>query len=96
VTTSDHRPATSAPADIKEMMRGFILETFIVANTERDIGDDDSFIDRHLVDSTGFLEIIMFLEDTWGIAVGDDEVIPENLDSLAGIERFVHRKLAGQ
>jgi len=47
----------------------------------------------HIVDSTGFLEVIMFLEETWGITVEDDEVVPENLDSLDGLQAYLTRKL---
>ena len=50
-------------------------------------------MDKHVVDSTGFLELVTFIEDGWGLTVEDDEMIPENLDSLANIEAFVNRKL---
>jgi acyl carrier protein len=93
VTTTDRDQAPDISPDVKAAMRDFILDTFIVADDQRDFADDDSFMDRHLVDSTGFLEIIMFVEDTWGITVEDDEVIPENLDSLSGLDRFVRRKV---
>ena len=56
-------------------------------------GDADSFMEGHIVDSTGFLEVIMFLEETWGITVEDDEVVPENLDSLDGLQAYLTRKL---
>jgi acyl carrier protein len=94
--TPENDTLTSVTPDVKSTMRTFILDTFLVAPSDRDIGDAESFIDRHLVDSTGFLEIIMFLEDTWGITVHDDEVVPENLDSLEGLEAFVSRKVAGR
>jgi acyl carrier protein len=94
--TPENDTLTSVTPDVKSTMRMFILDTFLVAPSDRDIGDGESFIERHLVDSTGFLEIIMFLEDTWGITVHDDEVVPENLDSLDGLEAFVSRKVAGR
>lgn len=94
--TPENDTLTSVTPDVKSTMRMFILDTFLVAPSDRDIGDSESFIERHLVDSTGFLEIIMFLEDTWGITVDDDEVVPENLDSLNGLESFVTRKVAGR
>jgi acyl carrier protein len=58
------------------------------------LNDTDSFMDKHVVDSTGFLELVTFIEDSWGVTVEDDEMIPENLDSLANIEAFVNRKLS--
>lgn len=60
----------------------------------REIPDDASFIDRHIIDSTGFLELISFVEQTFEIQVFDDEMVPENLDSLNSIERYVRNKRA--
>jgi len=55
--------------------------------------DHDSFLERHLLDSTGFLELVTYLEETFGIAIKDLEMVAENLDSVAAIEAFVSRKL---
>lgn len=79
--------------DYKATVRKFISDTFIISRDDATFKDSDSFMEAHIVDSTGFLELIMFLEETWGITVDDDEVIPENLDSLDGIERYLSRKL---
>jgi acyl carrier protein len=54
--------------------------------------DDQSFLDHHIIDSTGFIELVTFLEETWSIHIEDEEMIPENLDSLDCIERFVRSK----
>jgi len=59
-----------------------------------EISDDASFIDRHIIDSTGFLELISFVEQSFDIQISDDEMVPENLDSLNNIERFVQKKRA--
>jgi acyl carrier protein len=59
-----------------------------------DIPDDASFMERHIIDSTGFLELISFVEESFGIQVGDEEMVPENLDSLNNIERYVQQKRA--
>jgi acyl carrier protein len=80
--------------DIKAATRQFIIDNFLMGAPETDLRDDDSFIARHLVDSTGFLELVMHLEQTYGIAVADEELIPENLDSLEAIARFIGRKMA--
>jgi acyl carrier protein len=79
--------------DYKEPIRRFIDETFIIGSTGPTFSDSDSFMGGHIIDSTGFLEVIMFLEETWGITVEDDEVIPENLDSLDGLQAYLTRKL---
>jgi acyl carrier protein len=77
--------------EIKDQIRGFITSNFYVADAEK-LGDDDSFLDRGIVDSTGVLEVIAFLEKTFDIVVDDDEMLPENLDSIAKIAAFVARK----
>ncbi|MGB5688421.1 MAG: acyl carrier protein [Woeseiaceae bacterium] len=56
------------------------------------MGLDESLLDRGIVDSTGMLEIIMFIEDELGVQVADEEMIPENLDSVNRIAAFVARK----
>jgi acyl carrier protein len=58
------------------------------------LGDDDSFLEHHVLDSTGFLELISHLEETYGIKVLDDEMVPENLDSLRSVADFIARKRA--
>ncbi|WP_258868246.1 acyl carrier protein [Alkalilimnicola ehrlichii] len=56
------------------------------------LADDDSFLEQGIIDSTGIMEVIFFLEEEFGIRVDDDELIPENLDSVNRIARFVQRK----
>ena len=56
--------------------------------------DDASLLDRGLIDSTGVLEVIEYLETTFGITVTDDEMLPENLDSVDRIVAFVEKKQA--
>jgi acyl carrier protein len=79
--------------DIKSQVRTYIADNFIMGSNGAKFGDADSFLDLHIIDSTGFLELITFLEDTFGIQVEDDDMIPENLDSLNSIQAFVDRKL---
>ena len=56
------------------------------------IPDDASFIDRHIINSTGFLELISFVEQSFDIRIDDDDMVPENLDSLNNVERYVLKK----
>ena len=80
--------------DIKSTVRNYILENFIMSGSADQFQDSDSFMDNHIIDSTGFLEVITFLEETFGITVDDDEMIPENLDSLNNIEAYINKKRA--
>ena len=73
-------------------VRAFIRDNFYVRD-EAALGGDASLIAGGVVDSTGVLELIEFVEREWGIAVEDREMLPENLDSIARIARFVTRKL---
>ena len=81
-------------SDIQAQVREFIEDNFILGAKAVAFGPTDSFLDLHLIDSTGFLELITYLEETFGIAVKDDEMLPENLDSLQAIEAYLARKQA--
>jgi acyl carrier protein len=78
--------------DIKQQVRAFITSNFYVADPET-LADDASLLDQGIIDSTGVLEIIMFLEDTFGFKVADSEMVPENLDSIVSIAAYVTRKI---
>jgi acyl carrier protein len=82
-------------ADIKAQVRTFIQDNFIMGAKAAEFADGDSFMDHHLVDSTGFLELITYLEESFGITVDDEDMVPENLDSLNAIEAFLATKRAG-
>jgi acyl carrier protein len=76
-----------------DSVRRFILDNFYVADAAS-VSDDTSLIGEGIVDSTGMLEVIAFLEATFGIAVGDAETTPENLETIGRIAAFVARKQA--
>ncbi|MFM2400135.1 MAG: hypothetical protein RL341_2292 [Pseudomonadota bacterium] len=80
--------------DIKGQVRAYIVDNFLMGRSGDSLKDTDSFMDTHVVDSTGFLELVTFIEDTWKFPVDDEEMVPENLDSLNNIEAYVQRKLA--
>lgn len=79
--------------DIKTKVRAYIVDNFIMGSNADRLKDADSFMETHVVDSTGFLEIVTYLEETFGFSVADEEMVPENLDSLDNIEAYVRRKL---
>jgi len=77
--------------DVKTEVRKYISENFMLGSDVA-LADADSFLEHHVLDSTGFLELIGYLEETYAIKVGDAEMIPENLDSLDNIAAFIARK----
>jgi acyl carrier protein len=79
---------------IQAQVRAFIQDNFIMGAKAAEFGPNDSFLDLHLIDSTGFLELITYLEETFGIVVKDEEMLPENLDSLRAIDAYLARKQA--
>ncbi|MBN2296549.1 MAG: acyl carrier protein [Pirellulales bacterium] len=72
-------------------LREFIKETFLFGQ-EITFSDDDSFLEMGIIDSTGVLELVMFLESNFGVSVADDELVPENLDSINNIVSFIEGK----
>lgn len=80
--------------DRTEKIRSFILETFLFTDDAGALGNEDSFLDRGIIDSTGVLELVMFLEDQFGVSVDDEELVPDNLDSVSRLSAFVERKQA--
>jgi len=79
--------------DISLAVRGFIAENFLFRDDADAITHDASLLDAGIIDSTGVLELVCFLETTFGIQVHDDEMLPENLDSIRAIANYVGRKL---
>ncbi|ESZ45715.1 acyl carrier protein [Mesorhizobium sp. RSR565B] len=75
-----------------EQIRSFLVSNFYVSDVKA-LLDDASLLDQGIVDSTGVLEIIGFIEETFGIIVEDSELLPENLDSIQGIEQYIIRKM---
>ena len=75
-----------------ETKRAFIIDSFLFGDTSQVIADDTSLIDNNLVDSTGVLELVFFLESNFNISVKDTEVIPDNLDSIGAMAAFIESK----
>ncbi len=79
--------------DIKASVREYISDNFLMGQSDVQLGDSTSFLEIGLLDSTGVIELVSFLEEEFGIQVEDDEISPENLDSLDCITRYVESKL---
>ena len=78
--------------DYKENVRSFIVENFLFGESDR-LKDDTSFLDSAIIDSTGILELIAFLEESFDISIDDTEMLPENFDSLDNISGYLSKKL---
>ncbi len=76
----------------KQKVREFIFENFLFDAKEDDLQDNASFLDQGIIDSTGVLELVEWLEDTFEITVDDEELIPENLDSVNSLADYIVRK----
>ena len=74
-------------------IKAFIVGNFLFGQEGNGIADDQSFLETGVIDSTGLLELVSFVEQKYGISIGDRELVPENLDSLRNISRLVARKL---
>ena len=78
--------------DIKAALRDFITDSFLPSAGLESFTDDDSFMETGIIDSTGVLELLEFIEETFEIRVEDEEVVPDNLDSLSKLSAFIQRK----
>jgi acyl carrier protein len=78
--------------DTQNKIRNFVVENFLFGEDNGQLAADDSFIDGGIIDSTGVLELVSFLEETFGIQINDDEMTLANLDSVAKAAAFVTSK----
>ncbi|HSP26379.1 MAG TPA: acyl carrier protein [Saliniramus sp.] len=79
---------------VETQVRDFIIENFLFGDDSRAIDAATSLIENDLVDSTGILELVAFVEERFGISVADNEIVPDNFDSLARITAYVSAKTA--
>ncbi len=75
-------------------IREFIIENFLFGEPDDDFNGETSFLEEGIIDSTGILELVTFLEETYEIQIEDEELIPENLDSINNVVAFLKRKLS--
>jgi len=79
--------------ELANQLRSYIDETFLFG-VDTDYASDDSFMENGIIDSTGVLELIAYLESTFGFKVQDEDLVPENLDSVDNLVQFINRKRA--
>ncbi len=78
---------------IEEMLRKYIAENILFSNKGYPFLDDDSFIEKEILDSTNILELVMFVEEEFGLSVEDHEIVPQNFDSISKLSRFTRNKI---
>ena len=77
---------------MKEKIKEFIVENFLFGE-DSNLKDDTSFLDEGIIDSTGILELVSFLEEEFSITVEDEDLIPENLDSIDNVVSYLEKKI---
>jgi len=82
-------------SDIRTTLKAFIIDNFLFGD-DNGFADDTSFLEEGIIDSTGMLELITFLEETYSIQLDDEELIPENLDSINNLVSFLSTKQVPQ
>lgn len=80
---------------IRTELTDFVVDNFLFGDTERAPAAGDSLVEGGIIDSTGILELIEFLESNFGIEVAETETVPQNLDSISNLTKFVVGKKAG-
>lgn len=79
--------------DVRNTVKIFIKERFMIGMAGDSLSDSDSMLEKGIIDSTGVLELVGFLEETFGLKVDDEELVPENLETVSNVVSFVARKL---
>jgi len=76
---------------IQEKLRAFIVDNFLFGD-DRGLEDDSSFLDGGFLDSTGIMQLIAYIEEAYAVTVEDEELVPENLDSINKVAAFLETK----
>ena len=79
--------------DRRTRIKQFVLNNFLFTEDDSALADDTALIQGGIVDSTGILELIMFLEETWSIKVPPEEMTPANFETVAAVDAYLGRKL---
>ncbi|MBN1955562.1 MAG: acyl carrier protein [Anaerolineae bacterium] len=79
---------------VKDQIRQFLAENFLFTDDASQLDDSVSLLEEGIVDSTGVLELVGFIEETYGLRVDDEEIVPDNFDSIQRLASFVRRKQA--
>lgn len=78
---------------LNDELRHFVIDNLMFGKPYKGFADDDSFLERGIIDSTAVMELVAFLEERYRIKLQDQDLIPDNLDSINGLARFVESRL---
>jgi len=87
--------STASPQSLEQEVRRFVVENFLFGEDDGSLQLEDSFLDSGVIDSTGVLELVTFLEQQYEIKIDDTELVPDNLDSISRVSSFIRRKQNG-
>ena len=79
-------------AKLRDTIKSFIIDNFMMGRNPQDLMDSDSLLNKGIIDSTGVLELVGFIEEKFGLQVDDEELVPENLDSVDNLINYIQRK----
>ncbi|MFH1373855.1 MAG: acyl carrier protein [bacterium] len=80
--------------DIRSDIRGFILDNFMMGRDPEELTDSGSLLELGIIDSTGVLELVGFMEEKYGLQVEDEDLVPDNLDSVDNLVGYIQKKTA--
>jgi acyl carrier protein len=80
---------------LESEIKQFIIENFMFGEEDYSFREDDSFLKKGLIDSTGVLELVAFVEEKYALAVEDEELVPENFDSISRLAEYIRKKTNG-
>jgi len=78
--------------NIKDDVRSFVIDTFLFGEDDG-LNDDSSFLAEGIVDSTGIMQLVSFLQERYRVSIEDEELIPDNLDSIMRVATFIEEKM---
>ena len=85
----------ASESSIKEVVRKFIGENYFAAGVHPDLRDDDSFLQKGIIDSIGVIELTSFIQNQYDIKIKVPEIIPKNFDTIDNLARYIRMKLKG-
>jgi acyl carrier protein len=77
---------------IEDQIRRYVADNFLFSDDSHALAEEMSFLEEGIVDSTGVLELVMFVEEMFGLTVEDDDIVPENFDSVGQLGAYIRRK----
>ena len=80
-------------ATLKEKIRTFIIDNFLFGAKDARVGDDQSFLESGIIDSTGVLELVSYVEESFAVEVKDEDLVPDNFDSISKLAAYIQAKV---